>query len=111
MTGNSVVLNNAQVLASGESGGTVLVGGDFQGAGALSNARNTIVDAQSSINASATGAGDGGKIIVWSDDTTTVNGTLKATGGPSGGDGGLIETSGKKTLEFTTAADVSAPNG
>ncbi|HEC12967.1 MAG TPA: filamentous hemagglutinin N-terminal domain-containing protein, partial [Acidiferrobacteraceae bacterium] len=111
MTGGTVALNNAQILASGKSGGTVLVGGDFQGAGKLANAQNTTVDAQSSIHASATGTGNGGKIIVWSDDTTTVEGALKATGGPTGGNGGFIETSGKKTLEFTTAANVSAPKG
>ncbi|NOZ10723.1 MAG: filamentous hemagglutinin N-terminal domain-containing protein [Gammaproteobacteria bacterium] len=111
MTANTVTLNNARVLASGKSGGTVLVGGDFQGGGKLTNAQNTTIDTQSTIHASATGNGDGGKIIVWSDDTTTVNGTLKARGGPTGGDGGFIETSGKKTLEFSRPADVSAPKG
>ena len=31
--------------------------------------------------------------------------------GARSGDGGLVETSGKQTLEFSRAADVSAPRG
>ena len=43
--------------------------------------------------------GDGGEIVVWSDiensqSVTMVSGSLHARGGPNGGDGGKIETSG-----------------
>ncbi|HRD84695.1 MAG TPA: hemagglutinin, partial [Rubrivivax sp.] len=46
------------------------------------------------LRADATALGDGGRIIMWSDEATRAFGTLSARGGPRGGDGGFIETSG-----------------
>jgi hypothetical protein len=67
ITGEEVVLNgNARVEATGrQGGGTVLVGGDYQGRNPeVPNARKTFVGRDAVIDASATGAGDGGKVIV-----------------------------------------------
>ena len=52
------------------------------------------------INASATGRGDGGKVVLWSDNQTTFAGTILAKGGAQAGDGGFVETSGHGQLDF-----------
>ncbi len=110
--GLDVNLYSASVNASGTAGGgTVLIGGDYQGRGSVRQAQTTLIDGGSSVAADATVSGDGGTIIAWSTQTTTVDGALTARGGPAGGDGGLVETSGKQTLNFTSSADVSAPRG
>lgn len=64
------LMAGAAVDASGKSGGgTVLVGGDYQGNNAnVQNAQRTYVDAAAGIKADATASGDGGKVIVWADD-------------------------------------------
>ena len=104
---------NAIVDASGATGGgTVNIGGGFQGKDPdVANAARTYVSADASIIADATEQGDGGKIIVWSDDVTRFLGTLTARGGEQGGDGGFAEVSGKGLLDFRGAVDLKAPAG
>ena len=110
--GDEITLTGANIDATGDSGGgEVLVGGDYQGQGPIPTAQNTFVDQGTSINASALSSGDGGKIIIWSDNQTDSFGLLVARGGAVIGDGGFIETSGKGTLNFGQPADVSAANG
>lgn len=65
----------------------------------------------SSIQADAISNGDGGKIIIWSENSTKVYATISAKGGGTSGDGGFVETSGKKFLDVTKAPIVSAANG
>jgi trimeric autotransporter adhesin len=111
--GDTVVVRRGAVIdASGTTGGgTIHIGGNYQGKGPLRNARNTTVEAGSAIRADALERGDGGRVIVWSDDTTRVDGRISARGGPGGGDGGFVETSGKRILDFSVPVDVSAPAG
>ncbi|WP_377701415.1 YDG domain-containing protein [Pseudoduganella sp. UC29_71] len=87
---------DAAVDASGAAGGgTVLIGGDYQGKNAaVQKAQQTHIAAGASVRADATASGDGGKIIAWSDGATRVFGSLSARGGAQGGNGGLVETSG-----------------
>ena len=60
----------------------------------------------------ATINGDGGKVIVWADDTTRAYGRISARGGVDGGNGGLIETSGKIALDVAgSRVDASASKG
>ncbi len=103
----------AQLLASGDAGGgTILVGGDYQGANTeIANAQNTNVSQGVLLEASARVNGNGGKVIVWADNTTHFSGALNAQGGERGGDGGFGETSGKKHLYFRGRADLSARRG
>ena len=54
--------------------------------------------------------GDGGKVVLWSDQTTSFAGTILALGGAQFGNGGFVETSGK-TLNFTGTVNTRAPNG
>jgi filamentous hemagglutinin family protein len=100
-TGHSVaVIDGANIDATGATGGGAIhVGGGWQGAEGLSQATAVTVAPTATLNASATGRGNGGEISVRSDvnaanSTTRANGTLLATGGPAGGNGGRIETSG-----------------
>ncbi|MGV3627849.1 MAG: filamentous hemagglutinin N-terminal domain-containing protein [Betaproteobacteria bacterium] len=104
---------NAAIDASGSTGGgTVLVGGDYQGKNsAVQNAQRTYVGADAVIKADATQTGDGGKVIVWADDVTRYAGTISARGGVQGGNGGFAEVSGKESLVFKGTADLRAPLG
>ncbi len=103
----------AQLLASGDAGGgTILIGGDYQGANAaIVNAQDTNISQGVLLEANARVNGDGGKVIVWADNDTYFGGSIKATGGEHGGDGGFGETSGKKHLYFRGRADLSARRG
>ena len=105
----------ATIDASGRAGGgTVLVGGDYQGMNPLvRRATNTFVGGAASISANALENGQGGKIIVWADEAAIVagSGNLQARGGALGGNGGFIETSGKRYLALGGAADAGSPLG
>lgn len=94
------VVGNSKVSAQGDSGGgEILIGGDYKGENPeVRNAINTTVDKNAILDASGNGFGDGGKVIVWSDGDTYAYGYIDASSGILGGDGGFIETSGKKTL-------------
>ena len=110
--GDRVALFDAELDASGaEGGGTVRVGGDFQGQGPFLRAEQTIVSEDSTIAVDALELGDGGQAIVWADSLTRFYGHISARGGTSGGDGGLVEVSGKELLIFTGNVDGSAPLG
>ena len=113
--GNRVaVTDQAAIDVSGElGGGTVRIGGDYLGKNLdIQNASFTYTGAQTSIKADALTSGNGGKVIVWADDTTRAYGAISATGGTQSGDGGFIETSGKRALDVAGArVAASAPNG
>ncbi|QPF71480.1 filamentous hemagglutinin N-terminal domain-containing protein [Roseateles sp. DAIF2] len=115
VTGERVgLLGSARIDASGvNGGGTVLLGGDYQGGNsAVRNAQTAVLAPDAVIKADATGQGHGGKVIVWSDGVTIAAGSISATGGAQGGDGGLIETSGKRFLNVDSLrADTSAARG
>jgi hypothetical protein len=107
------LFGNALLDASGAAGGgTVLVGGDFQGKNAeIHNAFRTYVGPNTQIKADAITVGDGGKVIVWADDATRFLGSISARGGAEGGNGGFAEVSGKGVLEFAGRVDLRAPLG
>lgn len=112
--GNHVGLTgNASIDASGNNGGgTVLVGGDFHGSNAaIPNASRSFVGIDATIRADALQKGDGGKVVVWSNDGTRFYGNISARGGVNGGNGGNVETSGKAFLDFQGLADLRAPHG
>ena len=110
ITGKDVTLLSGALLdARGASGGgTVHVGGGWQGSGDMDQATFVTMEAGSRIDASALTRGNGGEIVLWSDignteGRTSVSGTLAARGGVNGGDGGRIETSGH-TLDYAGIA-------
>lgn len=107
------VTDNAVIDASGANGGgTILVGGDYQGKNAdIQNARFTYFGPNATLKADATDNGNGGKVILWADDTTRAYGTISARGGSNGGDGGFVETSGESHLDYRAQVDLRAPLG
>lgn len=112
VVGNQVGLVGATINAAGlTGGGTVRIGGDYQGQGTLANATQTIVTPDSTINADATQSGDGGRVIIWSDQSTQFFGNISARGGATAGNGGLVEVSGKENLLYRGNVNTTAPNG
>ncbi|MDP1522575.1 MAG: filamentous hemagglutinin N-terminal domain-containing protein [Methylotenera sp.] len=114
VTGEQLALLDTAVIdVSGQAGGgTVLIGGDYQGKNtALHNARTTYVGSGVAINANAINEGNGGKVVVWSDDTTRYYGNISALGGAVSGNGGFVEVSGKQNLDFNGGIKVAAANG
>ena len=95
--------------ASGEAGGgTILLGGDWQGGGSLPHAQSVYVDERSTLNADANSSGNGGKIVAWSDQQTSFGGQTTARGGTQAGDGGAIEISSKNDLALWSAPNAAA---
>jgi filamentous hemagglutinin family protein len=90
------LIGDARVDANGQNGGgTVLIGGDYQGKNAaIMNAQQVYVGQDAKISADAIASGNGGKLIVWGSRTAQVYGSLSARGGALSGHGGFIETSG-----------------
>jgi len=110
--GDRVALLNANVDASGTNGGgTLRIGGDYQGQGSIFNATQTYVSADSVLNAEALNRGNGGRIIIWADDTTQFWGSAIARGGNIAGNGGFVEISGRNQLGFLGTVQLEAPFG
>ncbi|WBY01940.1 filamentous hemagglutinin N-terminal domain-containing protein [Ramlibacter tataouinensis] len=113
--GDKVGLGSGSVIdASGDAGGgTVLVGGGWQGKGTEQNASATAMATGARIHADAGTSGNGGTIVVWSDGQTAVGGEISARAGSQSGNGGKVETSGKDHLTIADSAkvDATAANG
>jgi filamentous hemagglutinin family protein len=108
------ITGTARLDADGAAGGGVVrVGGDYQGSRAelFPHARGVDVQAGARLSADAVQAGDGGRVIVWSDERTRFAGTASVRGGPGGGDGGLVEVSSRRDLVFAGETDRRAPRG
>ena len=113
--GNRVaIMDNAVIDASGTNGGgRIMIGGDYQGKNPeIQNASITYFGPNAKLKADATEVGDGGTVIVWADDTTRAYGSISARGGAMGGNGGFVETSGKRYLDaHGIRIDIGANNG
>ncbi|MFN7521977.1 MAG: filamentous hemagglutinin N-terminal domain-containing protein, partial [Aphanizomenon sp.] len=110
--GDKVGVIDANINASGNNGGgTVLIGGDYQGKGTVPNTKITVVDESSTIKTDAINQGNGGKTIVWADNSTTFKGNISGQGGINGGNGGFAEVSGKENLSFQGNVNLSAAQG
>jgi len=105
------LFEDGEIDVSGAGGGgTALVGGDYQGRGEVPTASRTVVGPDAVIWADATEDGEGGKVVVWSDEVTKFYGHASAIGAGDG-DGGLIEVSGKQDLNFVGTAALGSPGG
>lgn len=104
--------DGARLEASGQNGGgSIHVGGAFQGQGASYRAQTSTVDAGVQLKADATAAGQGGEVVVWADGHSAYAGQISARGGATGGDGGRVEVSGKRSLDFLGTVDAGAAYG
>ncbi|MBM3208149.1 MAG: filamentous hemagglutinin N-terminal domain-containing protein, partial [Chlamydiae bacterium] len=110
--GSSLHLMAADIDVSADhGGGQVHIGGDYKGLGDRLRASSTRIDELSSIKAEANTEGNGGRVIVWSDDKTVFSGKISVRGGSISGDGGFIETSSKNDLSITSTASVDSRSG
>ena len=92
LTGDHVAVLTGASLSS--NGGSILVGGDWQGSNGVRQALTTMLEAGATID-----AGQGGKVVLWSDITnadsiTTVAGLVRALGGRIETSGHLLELPG-----------------
>ncbi|HTL71127.1 MAG TPA: filamentous hemagglutinin N-terminal domain-containing protein [Candidatus Eisenbacteria bacterium] len=110
---NVGLFDRASVDVSGSSGGgTVLIGGDERGLNPeIPNSTAIYLSPDATVRADALDAGDGGKIVLFAEDSAKIYGTISARGGAEAGSGGFVETSGKNGFEITATPDVSAPAG
>jgi len=110
--GDRVSSISATLDASGtNSGGLVRIGGDYQGNGTVANATHTLIDKNSVISANALETGNGGRTIIWADNTTQFYGAINARGGAIEGNGGFAEVSGKALLVAAGEVDLTASQG
>ena len=110
LLGDRIQVLNSTLQASGiNGGGSIRIGGDRQGRGP--RASQTVVTDTASLVADATDQGNGGQVIVWSDQTTFFDGTASAQAAT--GNGGLVETSSAIQLTIGNNARIStlAPLG
>jgi filamentous hemagglutinin family protein len=116
-------------VSSSQGGGTILIGGDYQGKGTIPTAFRTFIAPGVTLAAdglSATSnsrstdahgrsplplASNGGKVIIWGNEVTGFYGQISARGGSELGNGGFVEVSGKEHLRFNGFVDVSAVHG
>ena len=114
LIGDEVHLQKGTELnVSGSSGGgEILIGGDYQGNNPeIPKARCVSFDEGALANASGIGCADGGRVVLWSDQSTTFEGTILARGGDLGGNGGFIEISSPGFLAFKGRSDLRAASG
>jgi len=108
-----VGLFDGHINASGAAGGgTVLIGGGYQGKDtSVPNATATYMSASSTIKADAGSNGNGGTVVLWGNESTRASGSISARGGALGGDGGLVETSAHWLDVHGISVNASATNG
>ncbi|PTY01552.1 hypothetical protein DB346_12440 [Verrucomicrobia bacterium LW23] len=106
LTGGSIQLKRGSVIdvsakkSTGGRGGTILVGGEWQGGGTMEQAREVTVEAGAELRADAAPgpngtAAQGGKVVVWSTGRTDFSGYISAVGTEDSPVlGGWVETSG-----------------
>lgn len=110
--GNKVGAVNAEIdVSSEDGGGTILLGGNYRGENSLLNASQTFVNEETILRSDGLVDGDGGKVVVWGDETTGFYGNISARGGDISGNGGFVEVSGKEYLEFRGRVNTSASHG
>jgi len=114
ITGHNILLgSNTVINASGDAGGGVInIGGNKQGKGVLPNANAVVMQPNASLHADAITTGNGGQIVLWSNDYTNVSGNISAQGGSQSGNGGYIETSSGNVLDIANLnVNALAPHG
>jgi hypothetical protein len=98
-------LVSADLDVSGKgSGGSIQIG-------AASDVKTIYLGGDTRLSANAKEQGNGGQILILSEEQTMCYGTIEARGGVFGGNGGQIEISGKEQLGCYAACDASAPFG
>ncbi|MGI4847051.1 MAG: filamentous hemagglutinin N-terminal domain-containing protein, partial [Janthinobacterium lividum] len=101
--GNAIELTGAKLDASGAlGGGSITVGGGLHGqAIADSTTANSVtVDAASTLSAASNAGGNGGQVVVWSNQHTRFDGSIDAQAKGNSGNGGNAEVSSAGVLDY-----------
>lgn len=108
LLGEQILLKEtASIDVSGErGGGVVLIGRDDR-----TSSEQVHVAKGVKIDASAKEKGPGGRVIVWSDNSTFFEGAISVEGGKVGGDGGFAEVSSGYNLDYRGVTHALAPAG
>jgi trimeric autotransporter adhesin len=105
------LFENANIDASGDTqGGNVFIGTD----GTLNpqiTSKLTFIDEDASIIVDGVEEGNGGMVIICSEETTCFYGAVSACGGDRSGNGGTVNIFGKIHLDFQGKVDHLAPQG
>ena len=103
--------DEAKIDVSGDAGGTILVGGDYQGKNPdILNAEYTFVEPGVRINADSLGQGNGGKSHFLVGYSNSLLRQYLSPGRTFGGDGGFVEVSGDY-LDYQGMTNTLAPLG
>jgi len=122
------VVNEGSIDVSGESGGSVWMQGERvgqfgetradgsvgDGGTIVMSASDIVVVGSDSITTANAGEhGDGGTILIVGEDTARIGtgARIEARGGSESGDGGFVETSGRRVFEIGAEPDVGAAAG
>jgi filamentous hemagglutinin family protein len=111
------LFGNALVNANGATGGgSVRIGGDYLGSNAANapQANRTFINTDARVTANATQSGNGGRVIIWSNEYTGFFGSIEANGAGTGngvGNGGFVETSSHDNLQAFGRVDAKAALG
>ena len=111
------LFGNALVNANGATGGgSVRIGGDYLGSNAANapQANRTFIGTDARVTANATQSGNGGRVIIWSNEYTGFFGSIEANGAGTGngvGNGGFVETSSHDNLQAFGRVDAKAALG
>ncbi|AKZ62283.1 filamentous hemagglutinin [Herbaspirillum hiltneri N3] len=105
------LFDGTRIDASGDAGGgTVLVGGNYQGGGAEHQSDAVFMGSDAAIKADAVRSGNGGTVVLWSTGSTRFYGDISAQAGGATGRGGKVETSGHD-LQASGLVHVGAASG
>jgi filamentous hemagglutinin family protein len=113
VTGSTISMTDAKLLASGDiGGGSVEVGRIASAQSAVSDATRSIaMNDASRIDSDAVTLGQGGVIKLLASDLTSAHGVMSARGGAQGGNGGFIETSANRLQVAGLKVDTLGPMG
>ncbi|MGB3403135.1 MAG: CHAT domain-containing protein [Microcoleaceae cyanobacterium] len=108
--GERIGLFNTEVNAAGiNGGGVVRIGGNYRGGSDLPAANQVIINSNTQIIADALQTGNGGEVIIWSEDLTQFFGQISAQSNT--GEGGFVEISSKGNLRVEGDVNLSGVNG
>jgi hypothetical protein len=109
---NAALLGKASIDVSGSSGGgTIQLGNGPLVPKNGNTMKSILISPETTLMANANDLGDGGTIGLWAEEHLLNYGSISATGGATGGNGGKVRTSGKKSLILNKTPNVSAAQG
>jgi filamentous hemagglutinin family protein len=106
------LFSGTKVSASGnQGGGEILIGGEQQGRGDTRTSEFVYLDETALLESSGGNTGNGGRVILFAENSARINGSITTRGGELSGDSGFIETSGLIGLRVNATPDAGANNG